>query len=114
VVLRLRFDDFTRGTRSYTLAQATDHTETILRAACILPATAMPMIQERGLALICLALANLANANAVPLTLPFEKHATNTLDATLDNLRQRFGSAAVTRAALLGRGEGLFVPPLPD
>ncbi|MGO4617514.1 DNA polymerase IV [Nocardia sp. 2YAB30] len=114
VVLRLRFDDFTRATRSHTLAQATDHTETILRAARILLGTAMPMIQDRGLTLIGLALTNLDNADAVQLPLPFEVRATNSLDATLDNLRQRFGSAAVTRAALLGRGEGLSVPLLPD
>src|SRR5207248_3792565 len=30
VVLRLRFDDFTRATRSHTMAQATAHTQTIL------------------------------------------------------------------------------------
>src|SRR4051812_2803422 len=33
VVLRLRFDDFTRATRSHTLPQATAHTSTILEAA---------------------------------------------------------------------------------
>ncbi|MEV0298503.1 DNA polymerase IV [Nocardia sp. NPDC050710] len=114
VVLRMRFDDFTRATRSHTLAEATDHTETILRAARVLLATAMPMIQERGLTLIGLALTNLDDADAVQLTLPFEPRATNTLDATLDDLRRRFGSAAVTRAALINRGEGLSVPLLPD
>jgi DNA polymerase IV len=114
VVLRMRFDDFTRATRSHTLPDATDHTETILRAARILLATAMPMIQQRGLTLVGLALTNLEDADAVQLALPFEPRATNTLDATLDDLRQRFGSSAVTRAALIGRGEGLSVPLLPD
>ncbi|MFX0578111.1 DNA polymerase IV [Nocardia nepalensis] len=114
VVLRMRFDDFTRATRSHTLPEATDHTETILYAARTLLRTAMPMIQERGLTLIGLALTNLDNADAVQLTLPLEPRAANTLDATLDDLRRRFGSAAVTRAALIGRGEGLSVPLLPD
>ncbi|MEV6324735.1 DNA polymerase IV [Nocardia sp. NPDC051787] len=114
VVLRLRFDDFARATRSHTLAEATDHTETILRAARTLLAGAMPMIQERGLTLIGLALTNLDDADTVQLTLPFERRAINTLDATLDDLRKRFGSSAVTRAALLERGEGLSVPLLPD
>ncbi|MEV4123906.1 DNA polymerase IV [Nocardia sp. NPDC049707] len=114
VVLRMRFDDFSRATRSHTLAEATDHTETILYAARTLLSGAMPMIQERGLTLIGLALTNLDNADAVQLTLPLESRATNTLDATLDDLRRRFGSSAVTRAALIGRGEGISVPLLPD
>ncbi|MEV6138232.1 DNA polymerase IV [Nocardia sp. NPDC051990] len=114
VVLRMRFDDFSRATRSHTLAEATDHTETILYAARTLLSGAMPTIQERGLTLIGLALTNLDNADAVQLTLPLESRATNTLDATLDDLRRRFGSSAVTRAALIGRGEGISVPLLPD
>ncbi len=36
------------------------------------------------------------------------------LDATLDALRDRFGSTAVTRAVLLGRDQGVSVPLLPD
>ena len=36
------------------------------------------------------------------------------LDATLDELRDRFGSTAVTRAVLLGRDQGISVPLLPD
>ncbi|WP_159840668.1 DNA polymerase IV [Nocardia sp. CY41] len=114
VVLRLRFDDFARATRSHTLAEATDHTETILLAARGLLTGAMPLIQERGLTLIGLALTNLDDADSVQLTLPFEARAANTLDATLDDLRRRFGSTAVTRAALLHRGEGMSVPLLPD
>ena len=114
VVLRMRFDDFSRVTRSHTMPEASDHTETILRAARVLLATAMPMIQERGLTLVGLALTNLDDADAVQLTLPLEPRATATLDATLDDLRRRFGSAAVTRAALITRGEGLSVPLLPD
>ncbi|MGV9616735.1 DNA polymerase IV [Nocardia xishanensis] len=114
VVLRMRFDDFSRATRSRTLAEATDHTDTLLLAARLLLTEAMPMIQERGLTLIGLALTNLDDADAVQLTLPLEPRADNTLDATLDDLCRRFGSAAVTRAALISRGEGLSVPLLPD
>ncbi|WP_280210841.1 DNA polymerase IV [Nocardia cyriacigeorgica] len=114
VVLRLRFDDFTRATRSHTLAEATDDTETIRYAARILFTAALPLIQERGITLIGLALTNLEDADAIQLTLPFEGRPTAPLDAALDDLRRRFGSGAVTRAALLGRGEGLSVPLLPD
>ncbi|QIS12238.1 DNA polymerase IV [Nocardia arthritidis] len=114
VVLRLRFDDFARATRSHTLPAATDDTAALLHAALLLLAAAMPLIQERGITLIGLALTNLDDADHIQLTLPFTPRATNTLDATLDSLRERFGSGAVTRAALLGRGEGLSVPLLPD
>ena len=36
------------------------------------------------------------------------------LDAALDEVRRRFGSAAIVRAVLLGRRQGLTVPLLPD
>ncbi|MEV6280720.1 DNA polymerase IV [Nocardia sp. NPDC051832] len=114
VVLRMRFDDFSRATRSHTLPEATDSTATILASARTLLTTAMPMIAERGLTLIGLALTNLEDADSAQLTLPLDGRAENTLDATLDDLRRRFGSAAVTRAALLHRGEGISVPLLPD
>lgn len=114
VVLRLRFDDFTRATRSHTLPESTDHTETILHTARGLLSAAVPLIHERGLTLIGLALTNLHDADPCQLTLPFGRGPGPELDSTLDEVRTRFGSGAVTRAALLGRGEGLSVPLLPD
>jgi len=36
------------------------------------------------------------------------------LDTALDEIRERFGTAAITRAVLLGRETGLVVPLLPD
>ena len=36
------------------------------------------------------------------------------LDAALDEVRRRYGTAAVTRAVLLGRRRGFSVPLLPD
>ncbi|RDI66957.1 DNA polymerase IV [Nocardia pseudobrasiliensis] len=114
VVLRLRFDDFGRATRSHTLPEATDSGALILDTARRLLDSTAPLIHERGLTLIGLALTNLADAGTVQLALPFEARAEATLDATLDRLRDRFGAGTVTRAALLGRGEGLSVPLLPD
>ncbi|MCI0686686.1 MAG: DNA polymerase IV [Sporichthyaceae bacterium] len=114
VVLRLRFDDFTRATRSHTLVQATAQTELILDAVRELLATARPMIKEQGLTLIGVALTNLDDDDAIQLTLPFDRHRALALDATLDNVRDRFGSNAITRAVLLGRDQGLTVPLLPD
>lgn len=114
VVLRMRFADFTRATRSHTLAEPTAHTDTVLETARWLLATAMPMIEADGLTLIGVTLTNLDNEGAVQLTLPFEGHSPRELDGTLDKVRDRFGSKAVTRATLLGRDEGQSVPLLPD
>jgi DNA polymerase IV len=114
VVLRLRFDDFSRATRSHTLPQATADTQTVLAVARGSLATAMPMIQRQGLTLVGVAVANLENDDAVQLALPFERHSGAALDAALDAVRDRFGSTAVTRAVLLGRDEGLSMPLLPD
>lgn len=114
VVLRLRFNDFTRATRSHTLSRATAQTHPILAAGRGLLAAAMPMIEHQGLTLIGVAITNLDNDGALQLELPFEHQIGPALDETLDDLRQRFGSAAVTRAVLLGRDHGPTVPMLPD
>jgi DNA polymerase IV len=106
VVLRLRFGDFSRATRSYT--------ETLLATARGLLATAMPELERRGVTLVGIAVANLENDDAVQLVLPFDRHGGPALDAALDEIRRRFGSDAVTRAVLLGRSPGITVPLLPD
>jgi DNA polymerase-4 len=114
VTLRMRFDDFTRATRSHTLPEATAQTQTILTTARGLLAAASPMIRRQGLTLVGVALANLHDDDAIQLALPFDRDRAGALDATLDDLRDRFGSAAVTRAVLLGRDQGEPVPLLPD
>jgi DNA polymerase IV len=113
VTLRLRFDDFSRATRSHTLGRATASTHTVLDTARALLADAMPLIRRQGVTLVGIAVGNLADDDAVQLALPFDGHG-RALDAALDGVRDRFGSAAVTRAALLGRDPGLSVPLLPD
>jgi len=114
VVLRLRFDDFTRATRSHTLPHATASTGTILAAARALLSEAGPTIEHRGLTLVGIAVANLDDDDAVQLVLPFDGLLPEALDAVLDEVRERFGSSAITRAVLLGRPQGLTVPLLPD
>jgi DNA polymerase-4 len=114
VTIRMRFADFNRATRSHTLSQATAHTDTILAAAQSMLTVAIPLIADNGITLIGVALSNLDNANAVQLTLPFDEPSTCALDTALDSVRDRFGSSAVTRAALLRHGSGLSVPMLPD
>ncbi|MDP9493951.1 MAG: DNA polymerase IV [Actinomycetota bacterium] len=114
VVLRLRFDDFSRATRSHSFPRATAHTQSILLALRALISEAMPMVEIRGLTLIGIAMANLDDDDAVQLELPFDRQIGSALDDALDNLNDRFGSAAVTRAVLLGKDQGLTVPRLPD
>jgi DNA polymerase-4 len=112
VVLRLRFADYTRATRSYTMSDATSHTHTILTTAMGLLTLSMPTIERRGLTLIGIALTNLSDRGAVQLALPFDR--SRELDAVLDRIRDRFGSTAITRAILIGRDPGDWVPLLPD
>jgi DNA polymerase IV len=114
VVLRLRFDDFSRATRSHTLPRATAQTHTVLTTARGLLATATPMIERQGLTLVGVAVANLDNDDAIQLALPFDPRDSDALDAALDRVRERFGSTAITRAVLLGRDQGLTMPLLPD
>jgi DNA polymerase IV len=75
-------------------------------------AATMPTIERQGLTLVGVALGNLEDAGAVQLVLPFNRR--RALDETLDSVRDRFGTAAITRAVLLGRDQGLTVPLLPD
>ncbi|MGZ6996266.1 MAG: DNA polymerase IV [Acidimicrobiia bacterium] len=114
VVLRLRFDDFTRATRSHSLPHATAETRTILAAVRTLLVSARSTIERQGLTLIGVAVANLDDDAAVQLALPFDRAGSMGLDLALDDVRDRFGSGAVTRAGLLGSGPGLSVPMLPD
>jgi DNA polymerase-4 len=114
VVLRLRFDDYSRATRSHTLARATAQTESILNATRDLLRAALPMIESRGITLVGVSVGNLDDTGVVQLELPFDPRRGQALDATLDDVRERFGSAAITRAVLLDHNPGPSVPMLPD
>ncbi|MGN6378767.1 MAG: DNA polymerase IV [Gaiellales bacterium] len=114
VVLRIRFDDFSRITRSHTLPQATAESQTVLFAARELLAEASPLVRARGLTLVGIAVTNLQNDRAVQLAMPLYGRSRDGLDAALDEVRARFGPDAVTRAVLLGRRQGMTVPLLPD
>jgi DNA polymerase-4 len=114
VVLRLRFDDYSRATRSHTLPWATAETQTILTTVRGLLATATPLIERRGLTLVGVAVGNLCDERPLQLPLPFDPYADGALDAAIDEVRARFGPDAITRAVLLGRDQGLSMPLLPD
>ena len=114
VVLRLRFDDYSRATRSQTLSRATAQTQTVLAAVRGLLAAAMPTIERQGLTLVGVAVANFDDDGPIQLTLPVDRYDGDALDAALDAVRERFGPTAITRAVLLGRDQGLTMPLLPD
>ncbi|MBA2460187.1 MAG: DNA polymerase IV, partial [Actinobacteria bacterium] len=99
---------------SHTLPHATAHTETILATARGLLGAAMPTIERRGLTLVGVAVASLDDDSAVQLALPFGRRGAEALDAALDEVRERFGATAITRAVLLGRERGWTMPLLPD
>ncbi len=114
VILRLRFGDFSRATRSHTLPQATAQTRTILDTARGLLAVAWPMIETQGLTLVGLSLTGLEDDAPFQLALRFDTQDDIALDLALDEVRDRFGSTSVTRAVLLDREPGIAMPPLLD
>jgi DNA polymerase-4 len=113
VVLRLRFDDFGRATRSRTLPWATSSTQPILAAARQLVASAAPLIAQRGLTLVGFAVSGIDRTGAQQLMLPFGGDSP-AVDAAVDQVRRRYGKSALTRAVLVGRDAGLEMPHLPD
>jgi DNA polymerase IV len=117
VVLRLRFDDFSRATRSRTLPWATSSTQPILTAARLLVASAAPLIAQRGLTLVGFAVSGLDRSGAQQLMLPLgetQPPALDDIDQAIDQIRRRYGKSALTRAVLVGRDPGLEMPHLPD
>jgi DNA polymerase IV len=114
VVLRLRFADYTRATRSTTLRRPTASTDRILETARSLLSESLPVIEHRGLTLVGISVANLDDVETRQLALPLDELENDALDAVLDLVRERFGSAAITRAVLLGRPPGITMPMLPD
>jgi DNA polymerase-4 len=114
VVIRLRFDDFSRITRSHTMLRATSRTAAVLAAARGLLATTAPLINAGGLTLLGISLTNLDDADALQLELPFAARDVGLLDPALDGIREKFGTSAVQRAVLLGKDPGWVPPMLPD
>lgn len=114
VVLRLRFGDFAKATRSRSLGAPTDRTARLLTVARMLLAAAQPEIAERGITLIGISLSQLDHADRVQPELPFDWDDGERLDTVLDAVRDRYGATSVARAAQLGRDPGWSAPLLPE
>ncbi|MHC9046909.1 DNA polymerase IV [Microbacterium saperdae] len=114
VVLRLRFGDYSKATRSRSLRSSTDRTAVLLTMARALLAAAQPEITARGITLIGISLSHLDRVESVQPELPIDWGDEARLDTVLDTLRDRYGAASVARAAQLGRDEGWSSPILPE
>ncbi len=114
VVLRLRFADYTRATRSHTLPCPTAQSAVVLAVARELLDVSTPIVRARGLTLVGVAVTNLDTSGNLQLLLPFEWNRRAALESAIDDVRARFGTGAVTWAVLLGRDSGWQPPQLPD
>ena len=114
VVLRLRYGDFAKATRSRTLGSATDRTAVLLSVARTLLGAALPDIAERGITLVGVSLSQLGRTDSMQPELPIDWDEGGRLDTVLDAVRDRFGAASVARAAQLGRDPGWSAPLLPE
>ncbi len=114
VVLRLRFGDFAKATRSHTVGSATDRTAVLLAVARGLLTGALPEIEERGITLIGISLSQLRRTDDLQPELPIDWGEGVRLDTVLDAVRDKFGATSVARAAQLGRDPGWSTPVLPE
>jgi DNA polymerase-4 len=114
VVLRLRFGDFAKATRSHTVGAATDRTAVLLAVAQGLLSGALPEIADRGITLLGVSLTQLRRAGDLQPELPIDWGEGVRLDTVLDAVREKFGAASVARAAHLGRDPGWSTPLLPE
>ncbi|MEM9514178.1 MAG: DNA polymerase IV [Actinomycetota bacterium] len=113
VTIRIRFHDFARITRSFTLPESTASSAAVRRVGGALLDRAWPSIDERGISLLGVSVSQLSDADAVQMALPFERNAAPALDEALDAVHDRFGGGALRRASSVGRSM-VSMPMLPD
>ncbi len=99
VIMRMRFGDYKRATRSRTLSHATAGSEPILAAARSLARETLPEIERRGLTMVGLTVQSLGDDAAVQLELPIGR-SSPALDRALDEVRELFGTEAVRRGTI--------------
>ena len=120
VTVGVRFADMSRATRSRSLESPTDRTDLVLEAAReLLDSAAGAEIAQ--LTLVGVALGNLEADRAIQMELPLDPElegsdpeAPGSLDRALDDLRDRYGTEAVTRASLVERRGTGPTPVLPE
>src|SRR6266540_2514448 len=100
VTVKIRDSGFRTITRQRTLAEPTDMTEPIFRAALEL---ARPEIRGMRVRLLGVSASNLGEREQLSLFESVEPRRRRAVEAA-DKLRRRFGERAVTRARLLGAG----------
>lgn len=113
VVLKWRGHDRSIHTLSATFDHPTDETSTMLAESRRLLSDAWPEVERLGMSLLGFTAANLSTATTVQLGLDFSGRDTTRLDATVDAVRDRFGSTSLTRGSLVGHTP-LEMPVLPD
>ncbi len=103
ITLKLRWPDFTTITRQTTLVQPTDSTSDIYQAAATLLTAALK--RSARVRLIGVRATNLASGRQLGFfESKSEKRAR--LDRAVDGIRERFGSKAIRRAALIRKSDG--------
>ncbi len=112
VVLSVRFGDFSRITRSKTLPAPTTVSQEFLEALTELLAGELDQMNELGVTLIGISLANLDDG--AQLELPFDGPGHPELDATVDAVKERFGTDAIRRGAMVGKHQGFAAPQVDD
>lgn len=103
VTLKARFADFVTLTRSVTLRRPVDSTGAIADAACGL---LDGIVDERGIRLLGVSVSRLGERIAEQLSFDdFDRRSE--IDETIDEIRSRFGDAAVAPASLVRPGFGI-------
>ena len=112
VILRLRFADFSRATRSHTLPDATSAPEPILIAARALLTAATPTIARRGLTLLGLSLTNLIDTGPGPQLALEPRPATTTSEGQGPSVAVPAAARSVTSVTSSASGTSMstFVP----
>ena len=100
VAVKIRDSSFRTITRQRTLAEPTDLTEPIFRAALEL---ARPEVRGMRVRLLGVTASNLGEREQLSLFEPIEPRRRRAVEAA-DRIRRRYGERAVTRARLLGAG----------
>ena len=106
ITLKVKYNDFKQITRSHTLQEPVDVTQTIFEEACAL---LDGLELENKVRLIGVGVSNFGGETQMLLplgTAPARDDARRKrLDAALDKVRNRFGNEAVVRGRLLGFGD---------